>query len=81
MVLSTATSLSDVEPQRWTYEMDGLCTEHLFRRPEFAGPGPDAHASEQGEISLAVDPAVEVAPGRRDAALPLQHTQMVRVTP
>jgi hypothetical protein len=59
----------------------GLGTDYLLWTLQFAGPRSDAEAPKQGDIKLAVDPADEVAPGRRYAALPLQHTKMVRVTP
>ena|SRR5215210_7383374 len=58
--------------------MDGLSTEYLFGPLQLARPRADAQALEKGYVELGVDTAVEVAAGRRDTALPLQHTEMVR---
>lgn len=37
----------------------------------------DAHALEQGDVELGVDPSVEVPAGRRDSPLAFQHAQML----
>jgi hypothetical protein len=55
-----------------------LSTEYLFRLLQLAGPATDAHAPEQGYVEVGIDPPVEVTPGWRNSALPLQHTEMLR---
>ena len=71
-------SASGVAIGRCVYEMEGLSTKHLFRSLQLAGSGANAQTLEQCDIELRIDASVEVAAGRWDAALPLQHPEMLR---
>ncbi len=57
--------------------MAGSGTKNLFGPLEFPGPRTDAHASQQGYVEFSVDAAVVVATRYRDAALPLQHPEVL----
>jgi hypothetical protein len=57
-----------------------LTTLHdLFSGLEAVESLTDAHASQKGDVERAVNPAVKVSAGRRNAALPLKHPEVVRV--
>jgi hypothetical protein len=58
--------------------MVGSATEDLFGSFQITGPGADPHAFQQGDVEVAVDPAVKVASRYRDTTPPLQHSEMVR---
>ena len=61
--------------------MEGLSTKHLSNLLEPARSLTNAHTPQEGDIKFRIDPSVEVASGRRDLPLPLEHAQVVRGDP
>jgi hypothetical protein len=51
---------------------------HLFNGLETAGTAANTHTPQKSDVKLRVYAAVEVPASRGDAALPLQHAEVVR---
>jgi len=61
--------------------MIGSGTEYLLCTLGLAGPASDAHAAQNSDVKFGVDPAVEVAAGRRDTAFSLEESKVLRRYP